>query len=621
MSEAAALSRRSLFSGRFAEAAPSVWQPIEGLAAGSGDVFWGGWADREGVFVAGDEGVIFHFDGATWERMEVPASLPVHALWGTGRDALWAVGWMGLILRHDGTGWHRVQGGVTDDAGRYAAVAENAPLFAIDGREDGTAWAVGDRGTILRLDGAAWHPEASGTRAHLRAVRCLSDGRVLAAGADGTILVRAPDGGWSAVPSPVGTTFTAALELEPGSVLLAGGRYFVQDNAFRGDLVLLGGGEGEGARPLFRDARFRRLRDLAQTRRGVLIVGDGGQMHLLRHGRLDRIDSGTQHDLQGLVALPGGEALAVGDFGTVLHGSPDALTAFTPSVQAGEAPSLWSAMESGTDRQIWGLWTDPETGDVHACGEEGVVLILDRGRWEVLPPPGDLGLHAMARTAEGDLLAAGQLGEIHRFDGARWENEYDLLMDVTILSLWSDGQGALFAAGDEGLVLRREAAGWARMASGTRSALYGLWGHDADHLLAVGDFGLVLRWNGARWDEFAAGTEHFLFDVWGRDLDDIFVVGLSGTIGHFDGTRWRITPARARKDLLALAGTPSHVVAVGTGGAAMVHDGRHWRPDATGVDAGLRALAVAPDGAILAAGDGGRILRRETLPPAGGRPV
>ncbi|HLS68364.1 MAG TPA: hypothetical protein VK035_03405, partial [Kiloniellales bacterium] len=124
-----------------------------------------------------------------------------------------------------------------------------------------------------------------------------------------------------------------------------------------------------------------------------------------------------------------------------------------------------------------------------------------------------------------------------------------------------------------------------------------------------------LRWNGSQWDEFNAGTEHFLFDVWGRGLDDIFVVGLSGTLGHFDGSRWRITPARARSDLLALAGTPDRVIAVGAGGAMMLHDGRHWRAEESGIDSGLRAVAVTPAGEAFAAGDGGVILRREALPP------
>ena len=615
MNEANTLNRRALFRGQFAKPDDNrSWQPVEGLAAGSGDVFWGGWADSEGVFVAGDEGVIFHCDGSRWDRMQVPTSLPVHALWGLRRESLWAVGWMGLILHFNGEIWQRVRGGQIDGEGRYGSTPENTPLFAIDGAASSEAWAVGDNGRILRLDGDDWVPENSGTRAHLRCVRCLGDGRVLAGGADGTLLMRSEDGTWEKVPSPIGTTFVAALEVAPDAILLGGGRYTARENGFRGDLLLW---DGETCRTLYSENRFRRLRDLAQTPAGIVCVGDGGQMHLLRDGRMDQMESGTIHDLQGLVPLPGGEALVVGDFGTVLVGSSAALTVFAPQVQASERPSLWSRMETGIDRQLWGLWTDPDTGTPYACGENGTVLILDRGKWERLPGIGDLSLHALARAPDGSLLAAGQLGEVHRYDGQRWTKAFDLMMDTTITSLWSDGKGGLFAAGDEGLILRCETgnsgenADWVRMASGTRSALYGLWGQDSEHVLAVGDFGLVLRWNGIRWDQFNAGTEHFLFDVWGRALDDIYIVGLSGTLGHFDGERWRITPARARKDLLSLAGNATHVMAVGSGGVAMLHDGKNWHPDPTGVEAGLRAVAFSGDNTIFAAGDGGLIIHRD----------
>lgn len=238
------------------------------------------------------------------------------------------------------------------------------------------------------------------------------------------------------------------------------------------------------------------------------------------------------------------------------------------------------------------------------------MLVEDRGQWTALPPVNDRGIHALARAPDGGLLAAGQLGEIHHFDGTTWRKHFDLMMDVTILSLYADGD-QIFATGDEGLALQYAGDDWTRMPSGTNRALYGMWGQDADHLLAVGDFGLILRWNGSRWDSFNAGTEHFLFDVWGRSLSDIFVVGLSGTVGHFYGSRWRITPARARNDVLAIDGMDRQVSAVGAAGIAMLHDGSRWSLDPSGTTAGLRAVSSGKVGCFTAAGDGGTIIRRQ----------
>lgn len=604
------LTRRGLFRGQFGTNTQSAagWYGVDGSAAGPGDVFWNGWADEQGVFVAGDDGVILHFNGTDWTRMPCPVRVPIHALWGTVRRNLWAVGWMGLILRFDGDTWRHVRGCVVDPAGKYPSVPENTPLFDICGLEDGRAWAVGDRGTILHFDGTDWHSEDSGTRAHLRSVIVLAGEQLLASGGDGTVLLRSGGGDWQKLDCAVASNFTAALALSDRSALLLGGRYFVDSNGFRGDLVLWDGETFETLRP---DAHFSRFRAIGQIEKGIITVGDAGQIHLIRDGKVDRVESGTSHDLLGLVTLPAGEALAVGDFGTILVGDDAALDCFAPSIVSGEATPCWIPQESGTDRQLWGIWCDPKDGALYACGEEGTVLIQDRGKWEALPPAGDLGIHDLTHAAEGGLLAAGQLGEIHHFDGSTWRKHFDLFMDVTILSLWSDGRGRIFAAGDEGLVLQWTGDSWERMPSGTKSALYGLWGMDAEHLLAVGDFGQVMRWNGTRWDAFNAGTEHFLFDVWGRALDDIFIVGLSGTIGHFNGQRWQITPARARNDLLAVAGRECDVVAVGAAGVAARHDGQRWDMDPTGSTAGLRAVTVDREGRYYAAGDGGTILLRD----------
>ena len=605
------LSRRSLLRGALVTRSKTLsggWSAVEGLRAGAGQVFWNGWADEEGVFVGGDDGIIVHYDGTDWHRHNVPAPVPIHAFWGTHRQSVWAVGWMGLILHFDGETWQQKRGCVVDEAGKYSSDTDNTPLFDICGLDDGRAWAVGDRGTILHFDGESWQTETSGVRQHLRSVIALPDGRIMASGGDGAVVIRNSEGVWEQQDCPIASNFTTSVVLDDDRVLLAGGRYFIDANGFRGDLVLF---DGETCTALFKDQSFSRFRAVGKVTDGVLTIGDSGQIHLIRGERIDRLACDTSHDLLGLIRLPGDGAMAVGDFGTVLVGDAEALSCFAAPAVAGAEQSCWSALSSGTDRQLWGVWTHPVSGQLYACGEEGTVLCLDHGAWQALPPVGKLGVHDMALASDGGLLAVGQLGEIHHFDGEQWRKQFDLHMDITLLSIWSDGQDGLFTCGDEGLVLNWNGTDWERMPSGTRSALYGLWGTDAEHLLAVGDFGQVMRWNGTRWDEFNAGTEHFLFDVWGRALNDIYIVGLSGTIGHFNGQRWNITPVRARNDLLAITGTETEIVAVGAAGAAVYHRGNGWQMDSTGTTAGLRAVATDHDGIFYAVGDGGTIMMRQ----------
>lgn len=584
------------------------WHQVEGLAAGPGDVFWTAWASEQSVFVAGDEGAMFHFDGHGWERLDIPAPVPIHAIFGHAHDRLHAVGWMGVILAFDGVCWRKVRGCVIGDDGKYAAVEENTPLFDLTGDETGRLWAVGDHGMILTCRDGIWAREESGTTAHLRAIVRLADGRLIAAGNDGAVLASTGDGVWVALDCPVRSGFQALLPLGEDELLLAGGRYFIDANGFRGDLLRWRAGRFERIEA---DQPLARLRDLAAYRGGALAVGDQGRIYFITGNRIDRLESNTRHDLMAIAPLPTGEALAVGDFGTVLTAASDLneAKAVLPSINRDDASS-WVPVPSGVDRQLWGLWSDQRDGSLYACGEEGTVLRFDGERFERLPPVGDFGIHCLTGADDGGLLAAGQLGEIHHFDGERWRKQFDLHVDITILSFWAEGPKNVFAVGDEGLVLHWDGETWQRMTSGTRSALYGLWGMDAEHLLAVGDFGMILRWNGKRWDEFHAGTESFLFDVWGRALDDIYVVGLSGTIGHFDGGRWTLTPARARADLLAVDGGDEGVFAVGAGGIAFHHDGRNWQTDVTGFEGGLRALSASNAYGVLAAGDGGTILKR-----------
>ena len=281
------------------------WRPEPAMSSGAAGPM------RRGVFVIGDQGAIFHFDGVSWERQLSPAPVPLHAIWGVSRTRLWAVGWMGVILSFDGHQWRQIQGCVVGQNGKYTGDDENTPLFAIDGTADGRAWAVGDRGRILHFDGTTWDEETSGTRAHLRSVVCLDDGTVLVAGGDGTVLRRGADTQWQKLDCPVASNFVSILPLDADSILLAGGRYFVDANGFRGDLVLH---DETGFRKLFADEIFSRFRALARHGEAVIAVGDGGQIHRIDNQRLRRVASGTQHDLLGIVALPGDEAMAVGRF-------------------------------------------------------------------------------------------------------------------------------------------------------------------------------------------------------------------------------------------------------------------------------------------------------------------
>lgn len=586
------------------------WRRVNDVASGEGDVLWSGWSSANEVFVVGDEGRILHFDGSAWTAMTCPTRLPLHAVWGHKRNQLHAVGWMGTALSFDGRQWHQRRGGVVDqESQRYAACAENAPLFAITGDDAGRAWAVGDDGTIIAFDGRVWQVQASPTRVNLRGITRAAGGKLFAVGGEGTVITSAGDGRWEALHCPIGAGFQSVLALSDNELLLAGGRYFVDASGFRGELVR------------WRDGRFTtvevakampRLRSLRAYKDGVLIAGDQGHLYYLEGDRLDQLRTDSRHDLMDIVALPTGEALVVGDFSTIMTAAPDFLKALALDASDGAQEADWEVMDSGTHRNLWGLRAAAD-GSIYACGDAGTVLQYRDQRWQAMPTVSEAALHCLWDAGDGGLYAGGQMGQIFRHDGEAWRMVFDLYLDITILAMWGSAPDSIYAVGDEGLILHWDGRQWQRMISGTKSALYNVWGFDDTHVLAVGDFGLILRWNGKNWAEFYAGTENFLFDVWGDALDNIFIVGLSGTLARFDGANWTLTPTRARNDLTAVDGVPGRQpFAVGTGGNILRFDGEQWQPEVSPTTTGLRAVCACPDGAVYAAGNEGVILKRRS---------
>ncbi len=99
------------------------------------------------------------------------------------------------------------------------------------------------------------------------------------------------------------------------------------------------------------------------------------------------------------------------------------------------------------------------------------------------------------------------------------------------------------------------------------------WGSDDDDVWFVGKGGRVLHWNGETLSPRDVGTKQDLLGVWGRSRTEAYIVG-DGLILRWDGNAWT-----------------------------------NEAPDGTGI---LRAIHIPSDGStVLAAGDGGTVLRRD----------
>ncbi len=115
-----------------------------------------------------------------------PASIWFLGVWGSGPDDIFVVGQPGLIFHWNGTGWQQEESGTT------------APLTDVWGDGAGTVYATGHGGVILRRSGGIWSPMNSGTDKNLFAIGSYEN-TVMAAGMKGT-LRRLVGGVWQNAP-------------------------------------------------------------------------------------------------------------------------------------------------------------------------------------------------------------------------------------------------------------------------------------------------------------------------------------------------------------------------------------------------------------------------------------
>ena len=140
----------------------------------------------------GARATILHFDGINWlqhfiEPVEIPDSdpwiidVPLHAVWGTAADDIWAAGGSGVLVHWDGETWTYTQS--MDERRRT--------LWSLWGRAADDIWAVGAEGAILHYDGTRWDVQETNSIATLFGVWGIGH-RTWAVGSLGTILQHTP---------------------------------------------------------------------------------------------------------------------------------------------------------------------------------------------------------------------------------------------------------------------------------------------------------------------------------------------------------------------------------------------------------------------------------------------
>lgn len=273
-----------------------TWQVVSQLTGVSLNGIWG--SSPSDIFAVGDNGMILHYDGESWQQEYSGTTENLNGVWGTSASSVYVVGANGLILHYDGRNltdvspsfsgflsdvWCGSGSGecftVGQDAGILGVAAPESPwnmvyssnnrsLNAIWGSSASDIYAAGDSGTLLHFDGIRWTPISTGTDKTLQGVWGSASDNVFAVGEEGSIL-HFNGIAWSMMDA--GTT-----------------------EALRG---IWGNAADE-----------------------VYAVGEGGTVLLLQDGRWHRLATGIAEDLNDAWGGRRKEVYAVGAGGSILYG-------------------------------------------------------------------------------------------------------------------------------------------------------------------------------------------------------------------------------------------------------------------------------------------------------------
>jgi len=422
----------------------------------------------------------------------------------------------------------------------------------------GRRWVVvGDFGTIVSSTGGrSWTSAGALPNVGLRAIAA-RPGLIAAAGAGGTVLTSTNGLTWA--PQTSGTSEILWGGTRAGSQLLLSGK----------NATVIASADGATWTPI--PTRPRPTDDQAAPRPFLWQLAQGP-------GRL----------------------VAVGDFGSVLEGSPSGL----------------SAVKSPTDEILRGVTFGRGIGV--AVGSSGVILrSTARGRWSAVPSPTTVDLRGVAYTGSRFVAVGDESTVLSSRDGRRWQIE-QTAMPCALLSVAS-GAGRFVAVGGSGRVLSSSGGGrrWRLIANPTGNDLYAI-GHGPPGFVAAGAGGTVLQSiDGRRWVARRVATRLNLHAVTWTGHEYLVGGDRGRLFSSRTGARWRRVRFMGFHSIRDFATGGAVTIAAGAGTVARRALNGVWTLESIGFGrfqtsvafgAG-RFVVVGHNGEALASADGGRTWR------------
>lgn len=440
---------------------------------GSGPLaLWGQGAD---VFAVGNGRVLHRKGGGLWEVERSAPSEQQLGIWGSGPGDIYVVG----ATERGGAIWHRSGVGAPFKAETMLGPTPGA-ITAVWGNGKDEVYAAAERGAVLRRDPAtgAWAADRLGDvdQPLLRSLWGAGPGHLLAAGPGG--LLERRGGAFEPVlgQALTGAALRAVALSAPDEGLVVGDAGVV--------LRLSGGRFSREARGLTGEALYGAA--IAPDGTAYAVGGAGVALRRDRAGvwTLERaLPDGATAALRAVAAGQGGQLIAVGEQGRVAsregglwQAEPDIETAAGPLRSTLRAVALLpdgTAVAVGDDNTV--LWRPPGSRRFSAFSPEPSAPRSYSGLWAV-----------------GSELWASASGSatLLRWSAGQLTLEAAPLSDAS--AVWGTGPQDLYLGGRDGSLWHNDGWGWRREPAPLGEAIFALGGSGAT-VIAAGEHGYLLQ--------------------------------------------------------------------------------------------------------------------------------
>jgi hypothetical protein len=236
----------------------------------------------------------------------------------------------------------------------------------------------------------------------------------------------------------------------------------------------------------------------------------------------------------GLWGTSGGDVYAVGDFGQVLHFDGTA----------------WQRLDTGTESDLEGVWAFDDA-NIFVGGQRGKLLYSDGSSWRTDMDWGPSSFVAVWVAGADDIFVSDEWGGVYRNVAGAWAEIPLPLHEERVTRMSGSAPDNVFATTEHWRLARFDGMAWTVVAD----TAYGveLWTSDPSNALLLGTRGEVYRFDGVTLRHEITDASGFLRDVWGADRDHAIVVGGGAMIEYKDGV-WRDVEVGANAHLWACSG-------------------------------------------------------------------